>query len=68
VRSPADAGMAGGPPCDDRDRVELEDVGGRTEMVMTHAGLPADSAGAAGWTMALDKLTSYVEAARPPSW
>ena len=43
-------------------RVELEDVGGRTKMVMTHAGIPGDSPGAAGWTMALDKLAAHVEA------
>ena len=29
-------------------------------MVMTHAGVPADSPGAAGWNMALDKLETYV--------
>ncbi len=27
-------------------------------MVMTHAGIPADSPGAAGWNMAFDKLAS----------
>ena len=43
-----------------RSRVELEDIGGRTKMVMTHAGIPADSPGAAGWTMAFDKLAAYV--------
>jgi uncharacterized protein YndB with AHSA1/START domain len=43
--------------------VELEDLGGRTRMVLTHAGLPADSPGATGWTMALDKLASALEAA-----
>ena len=26
---------------------------------MTHAGIPADSPGAAGWTMALDKLAAH---------
>lgn len=40
-------------------RVELEDVGGRTKMVLTHVGIPAGSPGAAGWTMAFDKLTAY---------
>jgi hypothetical protein len=30
-------------------------------MVMTHAGIPADSPGAAGWAMALDKLAAHVE-------
>jgi hypothetical protein len=31
-------------------------------MVMTHAGVPGDSPGATGWTMALDKLAAHVEA------
>jgi hypothetical protein len=29
-------------------------------MVMTHAGIPRDSPGAMGWTMAFDKLAAYV--------
>jgi uncharacterized protein YndB with AHSA1/START domain len=41
--------------------VELEDLGDRTRMVLTHAGIPADSPGAMGWTMALDKLSAYVD-------
>ncbi len=32
-----------------------------TKMVVTHAGVPADSPGAAGWNMALDKLTALLE-------
>jgi uncharacterized protein YndB with AHSA1/START domain len=40
-------------------RVQLEDIGGRTKMVMTHIGIPAGSPGAAGWTMALDQLATY---------
>lgn len=43
-------------------RVELSEVDGRTRMVMTHAGIPADSPGAAGWAMALDKLATRVAA------
>ena len=41
-------------------RLDLEDLGGRTRMVMTHTGVPSDSPGAAGWVMALDKLSAYV--------
>ncbi len=41
--------------------VELEDDDGRTKMVMTHAGVPAESPGAAGWAATLDKLAAYVE-------
>ena len=62
VVSPSDMGMPVGHPTTTEVRVELEDVGGRTKMVMTHAGIPADSPGAAGWTMALDKLAVRVEA------
>ena len=43
-------------------RVELEDVGGHTKMVLYHAGVPADSPGATGWAMALDKLATHVGA------
>ena len=59
VSSPSDP-MAQGHPTTTEVRVELSDVEGRTKMVMTHVGIPADSPGAAGWTMALDKLTEHV--------
>ena len=59
-----DADTAEAHPLTTEVRVELEDVGGRTKMVMTHAGLPSDSAGAVGWAMALDKLAAHVEAQR----
>jgi uncharacterized protein YndB with AHSA1/START domain len=55
---------AEGHPMTTEVRVELEDVGGRTKMVMTHSGIPAGSPGAAGWTMALDKLAARIEAHR----
>jgi hypothetical protein len=42
--------------------VELEHIDGRTKMVMTHAGIPGESPGAAGWAMALDKLAAYAGA------
>jgi uncharacterized protein YndB with AHSA1/START domain len=45
-------------------RVELEVVGERTRMVMTHVGVPADSPGATGWNMALDKLAAHIESNR----
>jgi uncharacterized protein YndB with AHSA1/START domain len=63
--SPADAGMPDGHPVTTVVTVELDDVAGRTTMVLTHAGVPADSPGAAGWTMALDKLTTLVKARHP---
>ena len=62
VLSPSDIGMPEGHPTTTEVIVELEDVAGRTKMVMTHAGVPADSPGAAGWMAALDKLAAYVEA------
>ena len=62
VLSPEDLGMPAGYPTTTEVRVELEDVGGRTKMVMTHAGVPGDSPGATGWAMALDKLAAHVEA------
>jgi uncharacterized protein YndB with AHSA1/START domain len=62
VLSPEELGMPAGHPTTTEVRVELEEVDGRTKMVMTHAGVPADSPGATGWTMALDKLAAYLEA------
>ncbi len=41
--------------------VELKDLGGQTQLTLTHLGIPADSPGAMGWTMALDGLAKYVE-------
>jgi uncharacterized protein YndB with AHSA1/START domain len=66
VLSPSDMGMPEGHPTTTEITVELEDLGGRTKMVMTHAGIPEDSPGAAGWTMALDKLAAYVRARVTP--
>ena len=62
IMSPSDMGMPAGHPATTQVTVELEDVEGRTKMLMTHAGIPADSPGAAGWMAAFDKLAVYVEA------
>ena len=62
ILSPTDMGMPEGHPTTTEIIVELEDLGGRTKMVMTHVGIPEGSPGAAGWTMAFDKLALYVEA------
>ena len=43
--------------------VLLEDLGKRTKMVMTHAGVPADTGANAGWEQAFDKLADYIETA-----
>ena len=60
VLSPAEMGMPDGHAVTTEVVVELEDLGDRTRMVMTHRGVPADSPGAMGWNMALDKLEAYV--------
>ena len=60
--SPSEMGMPEVHPTTTEVRVELEDLGGRTKMVMTHAGIPGDSPGAAGWAMAFDKLAAHVQA------
>jgi uncharacterized protein YndB with AHSA1/START domain len=62
VLAPADLGMSAGHPATTEVRVELDDLGGRTRMILTHTGIPAGSPGAAGWTMALDKLAVHVTA------
>jgi len=64
VVAPSDMGMPEGHPATTEVKVELEDVEGRTRMVMTHAGLPADSPGSVGWGMAFDQLATYIEAQR----
>ncbi len=59
VLSPADMGMPGHPEVTEVT-VVLEDVGGKTKMVMTHAGIPADSPGAGGWGQAFDKMAAVL--------
>jgi uncharacterized protein YndB with AHSA1/START domain len=60
--SPEAMGMPGGHPEITEVTVELTEVDGSTRMVMTHAGIPADSPGAMGWNMALDKLEAHLAA------
>ena len=57
----SEIGADEGHPTTTEVRVELTDVGGRTKIRLTHVGVPADSPGAAGWKMALDKLATHVE-------
>jgi uncharacterized protein YndB with AHSA1/START domain len=64
VQSAADMGMPDGHPTTTEVRVELAATAGSTKMVMTHVGIPADSPGATGWTMAFDKLVAQVRARR----
>lgn len=53
-------GMPAGAPMETSVVVELEDLGGRTKMVMTHIGVPADSPGGQGWAMAIDKMDARI--------
>jgi uncharacterized protein YndB with AHSA1/START domain len=64
VLDPSEMGMPPGHPTTTEIIVDLDDLGGRTRMTMTHVGVPEDSAGAAGWRMAFDKLAAHVAAER----
>ncbi len=61
---PSDMGMPDGYPVTTQVTVRLEDLGGRTKMVMTHAGVPADSGASSGWEQAFAKMAAYVETIR----
>ena len=58
VLTPSQMGMPDDHPVTTEIVVELEDLGGRTKMVVTHIGVPSDSPGAAGWNMAFAKLAA----------
>lgn len=60
VVSPAAMGMPEGYPATTEVTVQLEDLGGRTKMVMTHSGVPADSGAGGGWQQAFDKLAEHM--------
>lgn len=62
VMTPEQMGMPPGSAMETSIIVELEDQNGRTAMVMTHVGVPADSPGGQGWNMAIDKLEALVAA------
>jgi uncharacterized protein YndB with AHSA1/START domain len=62
VVPPSAPGTPDAHPVTTEVRVELDDLDGRTRMVLTHAGIPGDSPGATGWNMALDKLDAHVRA------
>jgi uncharacterized protein YndB with AHSA1/START domain len=61
VVSPSAMGMPDGYPATTEVTVLLEDLGGRTKMVITHVGIPADSGAGGGWEQAFDKLTDHIE-------
>jgi uncharacterized protein YndB with AHSA1/START domain len=60
VLSPEQTGMPAGHPTTTEVHVALEPANGGTRMRLTHVGIPAGSPGAAGWAMALDKLTAHL--------
>jgi uncharacterized protein YndB with AHSA1/START domain len=59
--SPVDSGLPEDHPTATEVTVELHDLDGRTRMIMTHVGIPKDSPGAAGWSMAFEKLAALLE-------
>jgi uncharacterized protein YndB with AHSA1/START domain len=61
VVSPSAMGMPDGYPAMTEVTVLLEELGGRTKMVMTHAGVPASSGAGGGWEQAFDKLVEHIE-------
>ena len=61
VVSPSAMGMPEGYPATTEVTVLLEDLGGRTKMVMTHAGVPAASGAGGGWEQAFDKMVDHIE-------
>lgn len=60
VLEPSAMGMPDDHPTTTEVTVQLEDLGGRTKMVMTHAGVPADSGGASGWEQAFARLADHI--------
>jgi uncharacterized protein YndB with AHSA1/START domain len=59
---PSPGGATDGHPATTEVTVELRSLGDRTKLVLTHVGVPADSPGAVGWSMALDALARLVTA------
>jgi uncharacterized protein YndB with AHSA1/START domain len=56
ILSPESMGMPAGHPDITEVVVALSEKDGKTEMTMTHSGVPAGSAGEGGWMQAFDKL------------
>jgi len=61
VLLPSAIGMPDGYPATTKVTVLLEDLGGRTKMAMTHAGVPAESGAGGGWEQAFDKLADHID-------
>ena len=61
---PSAMGRPEGYPQTTQVTVVLEDLDGQTKMVLTHAGIPADSGGGGGWEQAFDKLAEHIKMVR----
>ncbi len=61
IIKPSAMGMPEDHPEKTQVTVVLEDLDGQTKMVMTHAGVPANSGGASGWEQAIKKMADYIE-------
>jgi uncharacterized protein YndB with AHSA1/START domain len=62
VVSPSAYGMNDEYPVTTEVTVLLEDLDGRTKMVVTHAGVPANEGGAnAGWEQAFAKMADHIK-------
>lgn len=61
IMNPAMMGMPEGHPETTEVQVQLAEVDGGTTMTLTHVGVPADSQGAGGWGMAIDKMVAHLE-------
>ena len=60
--SPAAQGMgASDYPTTTEVTIVLEALNGRTRMVLTHLGMPANVGASAGWDQSFGKLVAYVE-------
>ncbi|MBN8580863.1 MAG: SRPBCC domain-containing protein [Anaerolineae bacterium] len=61
VMSASDMGMPEDFPTTTQVIVELEDLGNRTKMKMTHAGMPASQGAGGGWEQAFTKMETYIQ-------
>ncbi len=59
--SPSAMGIPDGYPATTEVIVQLEDLGERTKMVMTHVGVPASSGANEGWEQAFAKMAEHIE-------
>ena len=60
VLSPESMGMPEGTPDTTEVVVQLEEKGDKTQMVLTHIGVPAGSPGEGGWAQAIEKMAALL--------